>query len=366
MTRNRYRAQSGFRWITARFMWIPAVIVVSALTLSALPGQEAHPFRLPPGVEITIQAHPLQATVGDPIQIDLDITIPRGYQIQVPDLQGQLGEFTVLQSFPGPDVPSPAEAGKTPTPPSTPAGDRSAGVYHHHIRVIAAVYKTGGFEFPSLPLILRDAQGGSSPLPTPTVKIRIASVIEGNAPELLDLKKQAVIEEPVRWLLWLVLGGLALAVMMGLWWWSRRRRARPLFVPSAVPDIDPLDLAEASLRDLIGRGLLQKGLIKQFYVYLSDILKKALEATYRIPTVEKTTAEIVSALADSPQNTLNPEDRQQIEGLLLSCDMVKFARYLPSPTESDAAVEAAFHLLAGCRSKWRPAPPPAEPGAGTS
>jgi len=347
-------------------MWIQAITLVSALTLSTLPGQEAPPVRLPTGVEITIQARPLQATVGDPIQIDLDIAIPRGYQVQVPALQGQLGEFTVLESFPGPDVPSSAEAGKTTTPPSTPAGDRSAGVYHHHIRVITAVYKTGEFEFPSLPLVLRDAQGEGSPLPTPTVKIKISSVLEGNAPELLDLKKQAVIEEPVRWRLWLALGGLALAAGMGLWWWSRRRRARPLFVPSAAPDIDPLDLAEANLRDLIGRGLLQKGLIKQFYVYLSDILKKALEATYRIPTVEKTTAEIVSALADGPQNSVNPEDRQHIEGLLLSCDLVKFARYLPSLTESDAAVEAAFQMLAGCRSKRRPTPPPAEPGAGTS
>lgn len=325
--------------------------------------QGTSPAQLPPGVEVKIQAQPLKATVGDPIQINLDFTLPRGYQLQFPQLPTQVGEFSVLD---GPAVPPQQASGKAPSSPPPATGTRDSGMLHQRARIVVAVYKTGEFDFPTLPFVLRDPVGKSVEVSSPPVKIRIESILDEKDLSLKDLKKQAEIEEPVRSLFWFALGGAALALTLGAWWWVKRRR-RPAFIPSVQYDVDPLDLAEANLRDLIGRGLLEKGLVKQFYVHLSDITKKALEAGYGIQTVEKTTLEIVSALSIAPgadAARIEPASLEPIETLLLSCDIVKFARYVPSRAENDEAVTRAFGILADCRTRRQSAVPGAAPVGG--
>jgi hypothetical protein len=329
----------------ALFAWLPAGFTAQ---------QSKLPEATPAGIEVKIQAQPLRATVGDPIQIDLDFAFPRGYQFEFPRLAGQIGEFTILETFPGPDPPPRQATGKTPA--AAPAAGQSSKELHHLARIVAAVYRTGEFEFPALPFMMRDAEGKELQVMSPVVTIRIDSVLQGADPRLKDLKKQAEIEEPFRWILWLVLGGLACILGLLLWWRMMRRR-RPAKIPSMQPEMDPLDAAEAELRDLLGRGLLEKGLTKQFYVYLSDILKRGLEAGFGIQTVEKTTTEIMAALAGAAEGIAvpsGPEDLRHIELLLLSCDMVKFARYLPSRAENDEAVKGALQVLLDCRSRRQP------------
>jgi hypothetical protein len=327
------------------FTWLPAGFTAQ---------QYKPPDATPAGVEVKIQAQPLRATVGDPIQIDLDFAFPRSYRFEFPRLAGQIGEFTVLETFPGPDLPPRQPAGKTTA--AAPAAGQSSKEFHHFARIVVAVYRTGEFEFPALPFMMRDAAGKELQVMSPVVKIRIDSVLQEADPSLKDLKKQAEIEEPSRRLLWLVLGGLACALGLLVWWWMMRRR-RPAFAPSMEPEMDPLDAAEAELQDLLGRGLLEKGLTKQFYVHLSDIVKRALEAGYGIQTVEKTTTEIMAALAGAGEGIAipsGPEDLKRIELLLLSCDMVKFARYLPSRAENDEAVKGSLQVLLDCRSRRQP------------
>ena len=325
--------------------------------------QSKPPEAPPAGAAVRIQARPLQATVGDPIQIDLDFTFPRGYRFEFPRLTGQIGEFSVLETFPGPDLPPGQPPGKAPA--AAPAGGPGPGEVHHLARIVVAAYRTGEFEFPALPFTLRDAAGKEVQVTSPAVKIRIDSVLQEADPRLKDLKKQAEIEEPFRWLLWLALGALA-CVLAGLGWWRVSRRRRPAGAPFEPLELDPLDAADAELRDLLARGLLEKGLTKQFYVRLSDIVKKALEAGHGIQTVEKTTTEIVVALVGAAKGLTAPSDPQgleRIEQLLLSCDLVKFARYLPSRAEHDEAVQGAFQVLLDCRSRRQPAAadvPPAD------
>ena len=287
--------------------------------------------------EVKVRVEPQNPTVGDPITIDFDLALPAGAQARLQPLGPSLGEFTILQAHPGPAVPE--EAGK-PQAPAAPG--------HHRARIVAALYRVGEFEFPPLELTVTQA-GRDVVVKTPAVKVRIASVISEKDPLLKDMKNQAEIHDPFPW----VLVAAAAAGLLGfgaLVWWLRRRRHPPAAAVQA--EIDPFAAAEAQLRDLLGRGLLQKGFVKHFYVDLSEIVRKVLEAGFEIATAEKTTAEIIDSLQGAPAGPdLGASELAAIEQFLTGCDLVKFARYAPANEENDSAVKRAFEILALCRRR---------------
>jgi len=337
-------------------------ILVSLLMLqhSVIPAvaqsQQANPAPMPEGVEIRAKAEPERATVGDPVQIDFDILVPRGYQVQFPILSGRFGDFTVLQTFPGPLLPETGPASGEGRG-NTIAPSTSTGPLHHHARIVVALYKPGEYLLPPVPLSLHDPSGNPVSISAPTVKVQIESVLTGKEENLKDLKQQAEIPEPARWLFWLGILLLAMIVAGVAWWLWRRRRRSELQLPSR-PHIDPLQLAEAELRDLLGRGLLEKKLVKQFYVVLADIIKKVLEAGYGIHTVEKTTVEILEELRSDHPFSMPAAEFDQIEQFLAGCDMVKFAKNIPAHEENDSTIKRAFEILESCR-KRRANPEPA-------
>jgi hypothetical protein len=310
----------------------------------------------PEGIEIEAHAIPEKATVGDRIRIDFDIRVPVGVQVQFPSLAGQIGDFTILQTYPGPSVPGDAAAIRSAN--TKPAAAGEAEPSNHHARILVAVYRAGDYTFPPVTIALKDASGKETSFPSPAVKVRIESVLTGKGDALKDLKKQAEIPEPVRWLLWLGIALLALVVAVPAWLLWRRRR--PPVALASRPKVDPLQVAESELRDLLSRGMLEKNLVKQFYVILSEIIKKALEAGYGIHTFEKTTSEIMEEIQARPRQAGEEEEFERIERFLIACDLVKFAKNRPSPLENDAAVKSAFEILAACRRRRQaPAPVPA-------
>ena len=88
---------------------------------------------------------------------------------------------------------------------------------------------------------------------------------------------------------------------------------------------------------------------KEFYVLLSEIVKRILEAGYEIHTAEQTTSEIMESLAR--KSDLEPEKLNRIESFFVRCDVVKFAKYVPSTPEHEAASENALEILAEAKKQ---------------
>ena len=121
-------------------------------------------------------------------------------------------------------------------------------------------------------------------------------------------------------------------------------------IPS-IPAQDPLDIAESELRDLISLNLPENGRTKMFYVLLSEIVKRILEAAYGIATAERTTIEIIGSL--NRHSGLSRQTPETVQSLLLQCDIVKFAKYIPSKSENDHSTEEAFRILDQARKYSR-------------
>jgi hypothetical protein len=311
----------------------------------AIWGQEAAAAAMPPlsaEISIRMDANPKTATVGDPIRLDLDIRMPQGYLAEIPKPVAPSADCSIMDFFPGPALPDPNKSQES----ARPVIPQTGAFIHHRARVIIAIYRTGRFTFPSIPVKIKVAGGKDTIVSSPPVDIQIQSVLAEKNPALRDLKKQAEIPEPTRWLLWGILA-LSTCVLCAILWhfWRRQRRKPVALTPAQRQDL--LELAENDLRNLLAQGFPESGKEKQFYVLLSDIIKRILNAGYGIHTAEQTTSEIMEALN---RNTIpGSEEEKKIESFLLRCDVVKFAKYVPSVNEHAGTTEDALRILAGVK-----------------
>jgi hypothetical protein len=311
------------------------------LFVSACPGASTQqPF--PAGVEIKATANPQTAAVGDRIRIELNITAPQGYRIEIPEPQQQIGDFSVLEFFPGPDA---AQTHKTEQAERANESPETAS-QHHQAQIIAAIYKTGTFAFPGIPVFITDTDGARTEIRSPSVDIEIRSVLEEDDHALRDLKKQMDIPEKFRWLFWTLIIVSVCILGTAAWFLWRKYRKRPVSALS-IPARDAFDLAESDLRNLVARNLPENGYTKKFYILLSEIVKRILERAYEIQTAERTTGEIMDSLGRN--SGLKQDNLNAIEPFLLQCDVVKFAKYIPSRTENENAAKTAFRILAQAR-----------------
>ena len=189
---------------------------------------------------------------------------------------------------------------------------------------------------------MQPPDGKEITLSSPPLNIEIRSVLTDKNPKLKDLKKQVEISDSGRWIRWLIVALAACFLGTVIWRYWKKRRKRPVsFSPEEMRNL--LDIAEEDLKKLLAQGLPENGMIKKFYVLLSEIVKRILESGYEIQTAEQTTSEIMDSLYRRP--ALEPENRKRIESFLTRCDIVKFAKYLPTTTEHEAISRDALQIL---------------------
>src|SRR5215510_4127515 len=118
--------------------------------------------------------------------------------------------------------------------------------------------------------------------------------------------------------------------LLGLivWWFAQRRK----------PELPPKSPREIALEDLEQiRPEIDRISPYQFSIRVSDILRKYVTQQYGLPATRQTSIEFLTALAKaSPFST---EEQTLLEDFLNRCDLIKFARY--EATTSDS------HLLLG-------------------
>jgi hypothetical protein len=144
---------------------------------------------------------------------------------------------------------------------------------------------------------------------------------------------------------WWVFGAafVALVAALVLVWLSRRRALRPvvaIVVPAHVKALRELARWRKAVRATEAE-------IAAFYVGVSQVLRVYLEDRFGLHAPERTTEEFLRDLDGSEQ--LIREHRTELKGFLTQCDMVKFAKLLPSEAEHDKTYQLAESLIESTR-----------------
>ena len=158
---------------------------------------------------------------------------------------------------------------------------------------------------------------------------------------------------PVAWWWW-VAGAVVLAVIAAAIWLLRRRPQQPrqhleVTVPAHVRALRELQRWRTAPRATAEE-------VEAFYVGVSQVLRVYLEERFGLHAPERTTEEFLRDLEGGDR--LARQHRSELERFLSQCDMVKFARAVPSADEHDRTFALAEAFVESTRiDRAAPQPP---------
>lgn len=126
--------------------------------------------------------------------------------------------------------------------------------------------------------------------------------------------------------------------------------------------LPPYELAMRRLQALRTDGLWERGMEKEYYTRLIDILRDYLQERFGINAMEMTSTQIVRALSG---NEVTRQPNRYMRNILQIADFVKFAKVRPLPDDNVRAFNEALQFVEETRPVEEPKPEdgPATPGS---
>jgi len=169
----------------------------------------------------------------------------------------------------------------------------------------------------------------------PTTTLPTPSTADTTARDIRDIKPPVGIPTGWEWLWWMLAALGTLVAVFLLWkWWQKRKATMPV-----APPLPAHIRARQKLRQAL--GLIAQP--KPFCIAVSDAARAYLEERFNFRAPERTTEEFLREL--SATDLLAKAQKESLGKFLESCDLVKFAKYVPGETELRELYGAAMRLV---------------------
>lgn len=178
---------------------------------------------------------------------------------------------------------------------------------------------------------------------TNSLMLNIAGVAIDLKGEIKDIKPPMsapwLFEDMLPYLIALI---VAAALAGGFYYyWRKKKRKRDLLADIKVI-IPPHREALTALRVLEEKKLWQQGFVKQYYSEVTEITRHFFERRWGIIALELTTDEILTQMKHIPDAL---KVWKEMESFFLTADLVKFAKYEPSPVEHENEIRSAYEIV---------------------
>jgi len=300
------------------------LIFVSLLLLSGV--LRAENPSLP--VTLNLEVDKKTITVGDPISLTVTIEYDPNIKLEEPDIPSQLKNLASGDSSMGILEESKVESGKK--------DGREVRIYKFKI----TFYSTGKMTIPFLYANFRDVQGRAARARSDPLEVEVKSVLDKDAKDIRDIKPPLNINYP--W--YYYAAGILSVIILALLIWTianhikRKRRTPESLKPSRPPHETALEMLDALQRST----LLDEGKIKEYYISLSNIIRRYIEERFGIPTLDRTTFELYQEMKEA---RIKRDHISLIRNFLENCDKVKFAKFIPDRPDIDADYNSAREIV---------------------
>ncbi|MNK21339.1 hypothetical protein D3C87_395930 [compost metagenome] len=246
--------------------------------------------------------------IGSQFNLTLKTKVDTSARVNFPEGK-TFGRLEVLESYPVDTV-------------------RNGAMYELVKKYGLTQFDSGRYVIPSLPVIINNKN-----IRTDSLLVEVRDIpVDTLKQKMYDIKPVLNAKSNSSFWLWLlailaVIGGAAYAV----WWYLKKRKKRE---PKAKQEVfvSPIERATLELQNLEKKELLQKGAVKDYYSELTNIARTYIEEAIHVPAMESTTSELIEAMRLAVQKkrmNLSQDTFEQLEKILRTADMVKFAKSRP-------------------------------------
>jgi hypothetical protein len=272
-------------------------------------------------VEILLRAEPAEVQPGRDLNVVLTVTAPATQQVELPDLRDRFQGFVVAEGFPR-------------DPVTLPDGRRSR---EYRWRLVPGVAQADYRLAPFAVTVREGVSGAAEERSFATRSVRFpAAAPDASVSGGVELDPKPYWIAPTRraYVSFIVLVGLAVVLTLFV-----VRLAGYLRHQVRLRRLSPRERAFAELDQLLNRRLLEQGLFKDFYIELTQVVRRYIERTHGIRAPEQTTEEFLAAAERHPRFT--PAVIARLRDFLQSADLVKFAGRETDIDVADGAVRTA-------------------------
>lgn len=283
-------------------------------------------------VKVTIQVWPVEPRLGDPIHVRLSAESAAGVSVDLPFQEAAIGRFKV----------SNYDRSERRT------GDKRIQIQDY----VLDAPSSGRHRIPPFRLEMVDpAAKTPGPVEVMTDEIPV-SIAELDVKETTAALPAARATLPADvggrpWWTWVAAALVAAWAGVGVVLILRLRKRRAVRIKMTAYDV-----AVAKLAGLELRGAPAGDDADGWFVELSAIVRRYLEARYDIRAPELTTEEFLQVAAKAPELTTG--HRELLSSFMARCDRVKFAGYRPEAEESLATLRAARGFVEDTRLRLEP------------
>ncbi len=265
-------------------------------------------------------------TIGDLILYTVTVTHDESVKPELPGLAANLGGFEIRDY----NVHEP---------------EKLKGLVVSTVDYTISTFLTGEFEIPPLTIAYTTTADTTRYfLSTEPIKITVESMKPSEDGDIRDIKPP--LEIPRDWmsiLRWAGLGALlALLAVLGYIAYRRKKAGKGLFPVREEPKRPPHEIAYEALESLGNAGYLERGEIKQYYIELSEIVRRYIGGRYFVVAMEMTTTEVLEGLEKC---RVEPDIYEIFRNFLDNCDLVKFAKVIPGTEDIENDFRTAHILI---------------------
>jgi len=269
-------------------------------------------------------------TIGDKVRFTITVEYEKGAEIKFPVIDNILiGNGFAIRDF---GKKGPVKIGK--------------GRLREEYWYLLDIYTVGAYKIPPIDISYRTPEGAKDKVTTNEVLLEVKSVMKGGEGEdIRDIKEPVEVVLPKEyWWIWVVIMVVAVGSGVGFWIVHRKKKTE-ISVPEP-PDV----VALRALEGLKEFKLDDEESVKEYYIRVSSIVRHYIEDRFSLEAPERTTEEFLSELAGS--DVLGREHKMLLREFLRHCDLVKFAKYLPTQEEVEKVYNSAKKFVEETRQVY--------------
>lgn len=141
---------------------------------------------------------------------------------------------------------------------------------------------------------------------------------------------------------WIFVIGIVLTISL-IYFFVFYKKSKKLSIFKVKPKEPAHIIAFNKLERIKNEKIWAKGLLKEYHVQITDVLREYIENRFGIYAKEMTSSEIISSFNNT--NYITNEDVNSLQFILSIADSVKFAKYQPIQSENDLSLRKSFDFV---------------------